>query len=299
MEQQMVKRNKLTAGEHIKLFTWRNIMMPLIDLICGKSYPTTRVTEYSYGNLPAEKMDYFKPSKTAILHSPVIHFHGGGWTAGTKGRLFTKPLTALADAGYPVFSVNYPLAPEYPHPYALRSLLKALALIKKQYPEYNAVHLTGDSAGGHLAMMLGIMLANKELLKQFDEINADLLPEVKSIVPVYGIFDRFNWIEDGFPLSRIFLKSYAGEKALNKDYIAPIPVMPIEIKKFKTLPPTFILAASKDHLLRSSIEYAAHLRKQFNHVELKVYEGSSHGFFSFGHGSDEVIIDLLNFYNRF
>jgi len=148
-------------------------------------------------------------------------------------------------------------------------------------------------------MILGIILANPELLPQFDTIAAGLLPEVKSIVTLYGVFDRVEWIKDGFPLSGLFFSFYAGEKAMNKDYVPPVPVAPMDLLTFDHLPPVFIVAGSKDSLQTVSKNYYEHLRKQFTQVEFKLYEGGKHGFFSAGAGSDELLKDLLNYYSKF
>ena len=40
---------------------------------------------------------------------------------------------------------------------------------------------------------------------------------------------------------------------------------------------------------------AERLRQRFTQVTYKVYEGTAHGFFSFGAGSAEVLADLLRF----
>ena len=43
-------------------------------------------------------------------------------------------------------------------------MLAALAWIRSEHPQVDAVHLMGDSAGGNLVLMLGILLANPEQL---------------------------------------------------------------------------------------------------------------------------------------
>lgn len=140
------------------IFFWRNIMMPAIAAIGGKKYPSGRVREFTYGSLKDEKLDFITTGIAEEKRSAIVHVHGGAWIAGSKGKFYSKPLLKFSDAGYPVFSLNYPLAPEQQHPYLLRSLLKALVWIRRNYPQYASVHLIGDSAGGNLAMMLGIYI---------------------------------------------------------------------------------------------------------------------------------------------
>lgn len=70
----------------------------------------------------------------------------------------------------------------------------------------------------------------------------------------------------------------------------------MDISRLDNLPPTFIVGGGEDKLLRSSKIYAEHLRKNFDNVEFKIYDGANHGFFSFGKGCDELSDDMLNFF---
>jgi acetyl esterase len=286
----------MTFGGKAGIFLWRTLVMPLLELIGGKKFPAGRVTTQRYGPLKDEMLDFLKPASEG--RTAIVHIHGGGWVTGSKGRFYSKPLLKFSDAGYPVFSLNYPLAPEHPHPTALLSLLQALVWIKQKYPAYDRIHLTGDSAGGNLAMMLGIMIANPELLRTVSPIAPSLLPGIVSIAPVYGVHDRITWLEDGFPSAKLFLQSYAGAQALQKDYKSAIAVTPMDLPDFANLPPTFVVGASKDKLLRSSQLFADHLRKRFDQVTYKVYEGADHGFFSFGKQCEALSDDLLQFFDK-
>lgn len=292
--------NQLTTIEKITVKLWRHLIMPTIEIFGNKKYPVGRLIERTYGELKDEKLDILLPPQGASLKSvPVVHIHGGGWICGSKGEFYARPLLKFSNAGYPVFSINYPLAPEHPHPNILKSLLKALVWIKKEYPSYSEIHLIGDSAGGNLAMMLGILLSNPNPLEPFENIGLDQLPSIKSITPIYAIFDRFSAVEDGFPSVKVMLKAYGGIHALDKNYFYPIPFVPMEINLFNKLPSTFIVGAGDDALLRSSKIYAKHLQARFSNVDFKIYPKSKHGFFSFGLGCDELSSDILKFFEQF
>jgi acetyl esterase/lipase len=276
------------------VFFWRNMMMPTIAFIGGKKYPSGKVKEFSYGNLKDEKLDFIAPKTNSKKRLAIVHIHGGAWVAGSKGDFYSKPLMKFSDAGYPIFSLNYPLAPEQQHPYLLRSLLKALVWIKKEYAEYDTIHLIGDSAGGNLAMMLGIYLSNPELLKILDTVNSNDLPKIKSIVDIFGVNDRISWVEDGFPSAKLFNKVYAENTATPN-----IPLFPMDFEHIENLPPLYIIGAGNDKLLRSSKIWFEHISKSFKDVQFKIYEGAAHGFFSFGKGCEELSDDMLVFFDRF
>jgi acetyl esterase len=285
---------KITLSDKLGVFFWRNIVMPTITAIGGKKFPSGKVTEFSYGNLPDEKLDYIAPSQSSEKRLAIVHIHGGAWVAGSKGKFYSKPLMKFSEAGYPVFSLNYPLAPAQQHPFLLRSLLNALVWIKKHYPEYDTIHLIGDSAGGNLAMMLGIYLSNPELLKLLDTLNINQMPKVKSVVDIFGVNDRQTWVEDGFSSAKLFVKVYVQNTTTPQ-----IPIVPMEFEHIENLPPTFIVGAGNDKLLRSSKIWAERIGKQFKDTQFKVYEGAEHGFFSFGKGCDELLEDMIAFFKKY
>ena len=153
----------LAPLERLGVGVWRHGLVPMFSVINGIAAPRDRVRESRYGEQRDETMDVIAPKMGVPPRSPVVFVHGGGWISGSKGRFYHRPLLGLADAGHPVFSLNYPLAPESPHPGPLRSLLSALALLRRER-DLAGVHLIGDSAGGNLAAMLGLALANPNLL---------------------------------------------------------------------------------------------------------------------------------------
>lgn len=291
--QQSANPVKITLSDKLGVFFWRNIAMPVIAAIGGKKFPAGKVAEFAYGNLPDEKLDFIAPSQTSEKRIAIVHIHGGAWVAGSKGKFYSKPLLKFSEAGYPVFSLNYPLAPAQQHPYLLRSLLNALVWIKKKYPEYDTVHLIGDSAGGNLAMMLGIYLSNPDLLKALDTISVHDMPKIKSVVDIFGVNDSVSWVEDGFPSAKLFIKVYVQNTTTPN-----IPIVPMDFKNIENLPPTFIVGAGNDKLLRSSKIWAEHIRKQFKDIQFKIYEGADHGFFSFGKGCEELLDDMLVFFKK-
>lgn len=275
------------------VFSWKKIIVPLLENLLGKDFQKDVVSEFAYGHLLDEKLDFIVPTVANKRKNAIVHIHGGGFISGSKGKIYSKPLLKFSEAGYPVFSVNYPRAPEQQHPYLLQSLLNALVWIKKNYPEYDSIHLIGDSAGGNLAMMLGIYLSNPSLVEIVSDLNMDSLPKVKSVSNLYGVNDSKTWIEDGFPSAKLFTKMY-----LSNTNTPHIPIVPMEFKVFDHLPPTFIVGAGKDKLLRSSKIWAERIAKQFDQTQFKIYDGANHGFFSAGKGSDELSDDILHFINQ-
>jgi acetyl esterase/lipase len=239
--------------------------------------PPGAITQHSYGSHPDERLELIAPNPSAPRRAPVVYLHGGGWICGKK-EMFTGGLFFLAEAGHPVINIEYPKAPEQPHPHMLRSLLRALNWIHKQHPEHEAIHLMGDSAGGNLAVMLAILTANRELIPAIDPDFTAATPHPRSVISLYGLFERFSLIEKGFPTAAVLLESYAGVDALTLEGPATA-ITPMDFPEFAAMPPILITAGSADPLAESSRLGFEHLRQRFDKVEHIIYEGEGHGFF--------------------
>ncbi|WP_412067930.1 alpha/beta hydrolase fold domain-containing protein [Rubrivirga sp. IMCC43871] len=87
----------------------------------------------------------------------AVWFHGGGYVFGAP-ETHARPAAAFADAlGVPVVLPRYRLAPERAWP-AQRD--DALAAVRALQDAGRRVALAGDSAGGHLALVTALALAD-------------------------------------------------------------------------------------------------------------------------------------------
>lgn len=258
--------------------------------------PPQAPVERAYGDDPREKITYLAPKPGLAPRGAVLYFHGGGWIIGSKDT-YTPFLGFLAEAGYPVFNVGYPLAPENPHPGILRSLFRALDWIADQHPEVTGYHTMGDSAGGNLCTMLGVLAHNPQLVADVDPARTQGLPlTCHSIVSLYGVLDRLSWIEDAFPGADMMLEAYAGQAAFEAEVGPDLAITPMDLA-FETAPPALLTVGSEDPLLRSSRIFAERLGAGSGKVLLREYPGEPHGFFNFGTSAtaDQMNADILEF----
>ena len=251
------------------------------------------IEQHRYGSDPDERLEIIAPRDDVPQHRPVVYFHGGGWILGTK-ESYTRHLTFLAEAGYPVINVEYPLAPDNPHPGILRSLLRALDWIAERQPD--GVHVAGDSAGGNLAMMVGLLIANPQLLKDVEPARTEAPVPCISVVSIYGVLDRLTWIEDGFPGSENMLECYGGKAAFEATVPPELALTPDDLV-FTEAPPSLLTVGTKDPLRRSSALFAKRLAAGPGRVAHKEYPDEPHGFFSLGSSkhADEMNADILEF----
>lgn len=125
-----------------------------------------------------------KPGPAPVL----VYFHGGGWWKGERPHSYTSFRSFLA-MGFSVLSVDYRLTPVAPAPAAVQDARCALAWVKQNAAKYNfdlnRVVVYGTSAGGHLALMSGMMPASANV----DLPQCSDLPKVAAILDFYGPAD--------------------------------------------------------------------------------------------------------------
>lgn len=97
----------------------------------------------------------------------VVHFHGGGWRMGDRSSLgpvtdafALTPFERLAAAGFAVVSADYRLSSQAVFPAQLKDATAAVAWLRAHAAEFNVdpgrIFAWGDSAGGHLACLVGL-----------------------------------------------------------------------------------------------------------------------------------------------
>lgn len=141
--------------------------------------PAARL-DIAYGALDRQRLDVFSAGpETPVL----IFFHGGYWRAGSKeARRFPAP--AWNDRGVSWVTVNYRLAPEARLSAIISDARDAVAWIADNAAalDLNAadLHVTGNSAGAHLAAMTAAAHWNDR---------NDRPVGIQSLCAVSGLFD--------------------------------------------------------------------------------------------------------------
>lgn len=91
-----------------------------------------------------------------VARGTALYFHAGFWHSRDKAQFrFLAP--ALADAGFNVAMVNYPLSPEVRIPQIIEAVRAAVPTLMGALPENQKglpLFLCGHSAGAHLAIEL-------------------------------------------------------------------------------------------------------------------------------------------------
>jgi len=120
----------------------------------------------------------------------VIFIHGGGWVQGTKEASVMRGVLPYIAMGYSVVNVEYRLANVSLAPAAIEDCRCALRWVIAHAKDYNLdvnrIVVSGESAGGHLALTTGMIPASAGLDRMCFTTSE---PHVAAIVDFFGITD--------------------------------------------------------------------------------------------------------------
>lgn len=144
---------------------------------------------YLVANNYEAKLDVYKRRDVSGPQPTLIWIHGGGWVGGTK-EAATMSLMPWFEMGWNVVNVEYRLGRVSLAPAAVEDCLCALRWVAANATQHNfdtsRLVVSGDSAGGHLALTTGMIPESAGLDRQCPGVP---LPKVAAIVNWYGITD--------------------------------------------------------------------------------------------------------------
>jgi monoterpene epsilon-lactone hydrolase len=116
--------------------------------------PDVVVRTGTLGGRPAEVLEPRHP----VPGRTVLHLHGGGFTIGSPVTHRALAAHLAVATGATVHLLDYRLAPEHPYPAAADDALAAWRDLLARGTDPAASALTGDSAGGWLALTTALRL---------------------------------------------------------------------------------------------------------------------------------------------
>jgi acetyl esterase/lipase len=166
------------------------------------TYQVAMHEDIAYGPLSDEMLDLCLPEGASTTRPGVVLIHGGGWVLGRQHDL-DAVCQSLAAQGFVAASINYRLAPSHPWPAQLVDVQLAVRWLRSQAKELDldAKRLCsyGISAGGHLAVFLGVLAT----IHPGDE--AGLLPTESPKVSC--VVDEFGPTNLTAPLNTVYQQS--------------------------------------------------------------------------------------------
>jgi acetyl esterase/lipase len=144
--------------------------MLLAAALLGQPSDVTIIRDLAYrdGTSRQWRLDLAKPKNTAGKPRPaIVIIHGGGWIEGDKSSFTTRKsgtpgnIEDFASLGFVAVTINYRLSGEAPFPAALEDCQCAVRWLRAHAAEYGIdpqhIGAYGNSAGGHLALLLGLV----------------------------------------------------------------------------------------------------------------------------------------------
>ena len=115
-----------------------------------------RDVAYAEPKNPRQLLDVYRPAAAKNL-PVVVWIHGGGWRAGNKTEIGSKPL-AFTQKGFVFVAVNYRFVPTVPMDALPRDIAKAVGWVHDHIGQRGGdperIFLMGHSAGAQLAALV-------------------------------------------------------------------------------------------------------------------------------------------------
>jgi acetyl esterase/lipase len=229
------------------------------------------------------KLDVYRRRDVTTPQPTLVFYHGGGWIGGTKEASFMSIMPWL-EMGWNVVNVEYRMARVALAPAAVEDALCALRYVVAQAKTYNVdtnkIVVSGESAGGHLALAVGMIPTTAG----FTSVCAGggftgsemAVPKVAAIINWYGITDLNDMLngENARSYAVQWLGSSASRDALAKS------VSPITYVR-SGLPPILSIQGDADPIVPYSqnVRLRDALTKAGASNELFTIPGGGHGNF--------------------
>jgi acetyl esterase/lipase len=253
--------------------------------------PPEVVTEknivYGKGADEELKLDFARPKGDGPFPL-VVCIHGGAWMAGNRAA-HLGTIKMLAENGYAAATVQYRLAPKYQFPAQVEDVKCAVRFLRANAKKYNLdpmkVAALGDSAGGHLSLLLGMM--NPEDGLEGKGGSPEQSSKVQAVVNYYGPTEFATWAptKAGDAMLRLglqrdgdgILKGWLGTSDRKAEVMKKAsPLTYVDSKD----PPVLTFQGTLDPLVQPQQAKVLHeaLKKAGVPEQLEILENAAHGW---------------------
>ena len=214
-------------------------------------HPDLRVQERVIEGVPVR---IYWPETEDPCPPVILFFHGGGWVVGDLDTYDGTAREHAVGVGAVVVSVDYRLAPEHPYPAAVDDVWAVTRWVAAHADELGVdparIAVAGDSAGGNLAAVVGLLARDAGL-----SLRAQLLwyPATTwdTRLPSFTENADAPILDRGSVAG--FSKLYAGDIDLSDP---PATLVPARAASLAGVAPAYIAVAGYDPLRDDGIRYA-------------------------------------------
>ena len=225
-------------------------------------------------------LDLYLPEK-AVGAPLLVWVHGGAWRAGSKSRM---PLESLVEDGWAIASVDYRLTPVARFPAQVHDIKAAVRFLRAKAADYGfdagKIAVAGNSAGGHLAALVGTTNGHKDLEGSVGK-HLEESSNVQATVSFYGASNLTTILDQSTPHGlgvRIpALQLLLGGQPEDKTEIARLasPIFHVDPSD----PPLLLIHGDQDPQMpiSQSHELDGRYKELGLSVQLEVVHGAVHG----------------------
>lgn len=185
----------------IALLTLASALL-LLGVAAKAQQPTFANLDYVGNGNPKQSLDLYIPAGLTTAAPLIVYIHGGGWSGGAKGGAMAFCDTLFRN-GYVVADINYRLSGDSIFPAQIYDCKAAVRWLKAHAQQYNIdtcrVAVTGSSAGGHLASLVGTS-GGVDSLEDMKQGSTSASSTVHAVIPFYGPSD-FSHMQSHIPLT--------------------------------------------------------------------------------------------------
>ena len=258
------------AGRTQKGVRWRIDARKLFDLLMEGVSPRDDVTFESatVGDVPGL---WVHPASSRSDEA-ILHLHGGWFNAGSATAYRHLVGHIAARAGTRAFVPDYRLAPEHPFPAAVDDVLATYRGMEES--GIRRIAITGDSAGGNLALVLASYVATHAVLAKAILVGAAAMSPVTDLTLSGASYETRADADPYFTKQQVaeLVHAYLGSADANDPRASPLQ------GRFLGLPPIRIHVGDDEILLDDSRRYVERAMADGVDARLDVWTGMPHGF---------------------
>ena len=204
----------------------------------------------------------------------ILHLHGGWFNFGSAKGYRHLVAQIAGRAGVSAFVPDYRLAPEHPFPAAIDDVLACYRGIEES--GVRRVAVTGDSAGGNLALVLASCVAARAVSARATLVGAAAVSPVTDLTLSGRTYETRADADPLFTRPQVteLVRSYLGGADANNPLASPLQ------GPFSGLPPIRIHVGDDEVLLDDSQRYVERAVAAGVDCRLEVWMGMHHGFVS-------------------
>jgi monoterpene epsilon-lactone hydrolase len=202
----------------------------------------------------------------------IVHLHGGWFSLGSAKAYRQLVGHIAARAGARAFIPDYRLAPEHPFPAATDDVLACYRGLAGSGAR--RIALTGDSAGGNLALGLASRLTGEAVSTNATLVGIALLSPVTDLTLSGATYDTRADADPFFTRLQVaeLVHSYLGSADAKHPLASPL------YGQLAGMPPVRIHVGDDEVLLDDSLRYAARAVAASVDARVDVWMGMPHGF---------------------